>query len=117
MPVWLSPVIVFVPKSVFGDLLSGWLGAWVGFGFLSAVGALVYCFLLDLIVRPVDFTFRTYFWVCTLCVIAAIPLVAAGAFGEWSISVHKASWWMLFAAGLALAANAERTRSAARRPP
>jgi len=69
----------------------------VGFGFYSAVGAVIFCLLIDAFLRPRYFSLRTYGLTALCCVGAGLPCALAD---EPVVAVHKAAWWLLFSVGL-----------------
>lgn len=72
------------------------------FSFYSLIGALFYCFLLDILVVSSQLTIRSYIFVVILCSLAGIPWLLLEFNVPWYLAAHKATWWIMFSLGLLL---------------
>ena len=72
------------------------------FSWYSLVGALFYCFLLDMLVVSSRLTMLNYIFVVVLCSLAGIPWVLPEFNIDWYLAAHKATWWIMFSIGLLL---------------
>ena len=100
----LWPFVTVLPT-----LLSEYLGLYNSmyhpvliFSWYSLVGALIYCFLLDMLIASSQLTIRSYIFVTILCSLAGIPWVLLEFNVDWYLAAHKATWWIMFSVGLLL---------------
>ena len=70
------------------------------FSWYSLVGALFYCFLLDMLVVSSQLTIRSYIFVMILCSLAGFPWVLLEFNVDWYLAAHKATWWIMFSTRL-----------------
>ena len=100
----LWPFVTVLPT-----LLSEYLGLYnsmyhpvILFSFYSLIGALSYCFLLDMLVVSSQLAIRSYIFVGILCSLAGIPWVLLEFNIPWYLAAHKIMWWVMFAIGFIL---------------
>lgn len=72
------------------------------FTWYSLVGALFYCFLLDILIASSQLTMRSYVFVVILCSLAGIPWILLEFNVDWYFAAHKSMWWIMFSIGLLL---------------
>ena len=95
--------------TVLPTLLSEYLGLYdsmyhsiIIFSYYSLIGAVFYCFLIDMFVVSSQLTMRSYIFVGVLCSLAGIPWAFQEFNIAWYLAAHKAMWWIMFSMGLLL---------------
>ncbi|MDW3095503.1 MAG: hypothetical protein R8G33_07520 [Gammaproteobacteria bacterium] len=78
------------------------------FSWYSLLGALFYCFLLDMLVASSQLTTLSYIFVVILCSLAGIAWILEEFNIDWYLAAHKVTWWVMFSIGLLLSEMLKR---------